>query len=45
MKRSVVHLAEAAAGRLRVLGGGGTYHILIDEPTTGRARCFFAPPE
>lgn len=35
MKRSVVHLAEAAAGRLRVLGGGGTYHILIDEPTTG----------
>lgn len=35
MKRSVVHLAEAATGRLPVPGGGGTYHILIDEPTTG----------
>ena len=35
MKRSVVHLAEAALGRLPVPGGGGTYHILIDEPTTG----------
>lgn len=35
MKRSVVRLAEAATGRLPVPGGGGTYHILIDEPTTG----------
>lgn len=39
MKRSVVHLAEAATGPLPVPGGGGTYHILIDEPTTG-ARSF-----
>jgi quercetin dioxygenase-like cupin family protein len=35
MKRSVVRLAGAATGRLPVPGGGGTYHILIDEPTTG----------
>lgn len=35
MKRSVIHLAEAATGPLPVPGGGGTYHILIDEPTTG----------
>lgn len=39
MKRSVVRLAEAATGRLPVSGGGGTYRILIDEPTTG-ARSF-----
>lgn len=39
MKRLVVSLAEAATGRLPVPGGGGTYHILIDEPTTG-ARAF-----
>jgi mannose-6-phosphate isomerase-like protein (cupin superfamily) len=39
MKRPVVHLAEAATGPLPVPGGGGTYHILIDEPTTG-ARAF-----
>lgn len=39
MKRPVVHLAEAATGQLPVPGGGGTYHILIDEPTTG-ARSF-----
>jgi quercetin dioxygenase-like cupin family protein len=31
----VIHPAEAATGRLPVPGGGGTYHILIDEPTTG----------
>lgn len=39
MKRPVVHLAEAATGPLPVPGGGGTYRILIDEPTTG-ARAF-----
>jgi hypothetical protein len=35
MRRPVIHLAEAATGRLPVPGGGGTYRILIDEPTTG----------
>jgi mannose-6-phosphate isomerase-like protein (cupin superfamily) len=39
MRRSVVRLAEAATGSLPVRGGGGSYHILIDEPTTG-ARSF-----
>ena len=39
MTQSVVHLAEAATGRLPVPGGGGTFHILIDEATTG-ARAF-----
>ncbi len=38
-KKTVVTLAEAATGRLPVPGGGGTYHVLIDEPTTG-ARAF-----
>lgn len=39
MKRLVVSMGEAATGALPVPGGGGTYHILIDEPTTG-ARAF-----
>lgn len=39
MQRSVIRLVDAATGRLPVPGGGGTYHILIDQPTTG-ARAF-----
>jgi mannose-6-phosphate isomerase-like protein (cupin superfamily) len=39
MRRVTVSLAEATTGPLPVPGGGGTYHILIDEPTTG-ARAF-----
>jgi mannose-6-phosphate isomerase-like protein (cupin superfamily) len=38
-RKSVVTIKEAASGPLPVPGGGGTYRILIDEPTCG-ARSF-----